>query len=117
MNGIAHAMGQVGGASAPQGGAFGPFIPLIIMFVIFYFLLIRPQQKKAKLQQEMIGNLKKGDKVITTGGICGVITAIKENFATVEIAENVKIKVVRQHLILEEKPAPAVKKKDKESKK
>ncbi|MFW6011197.1 MAG: preprotein translocase subunit YajC [Desulfosalsimonas sp.] len=70
-------------------------IPIILMFVIFYFLLIRPQQKKAKAHQEMINNLKKGDRVVTSGGIHGTITSLDENTATVEIADKVRIKVTR----------------------
>jgi len=103
VTGIAYAMGQTGAEGA--GGGLTAFMPLIIMFVIFYFLLIRPQQKKAKQQQEMIRNLKKGDKVITTGGILGLIVSIKEDVATVEIAEKIKIKVVRQNLNLAASPA------------
>lgn len=93
-------MGNIGGAGgqAAAGGGFGAFIPIILMFVIFYFLLIRPQQKKAKAHQEMIAGLKKGDKVITSGGIHGVITGLDESTATVEIAEKVRIKVTRSTL-------------------
>jgi preprotein translocase subunit YajC len=92
----------MGQAAAPGGGAagggFGAFIPIILMFVIFYFLLIRPQQKKAKQHQEMIANLKKGDRVVTSGGIHGQITALDENTVTLEIAEKVRIKVTRSTL-------------------
>jgi preprotein translocase subunit YajC len=91
---IAYAMGQMGGAGG-QGGGLGAFIPIILMFVIFYFLLIRPQQKKAKEQQTMIANLKKGDRVVTSGGIYGQITAIDESIATVEIADKVRVKITR----------------------
>ena len=100
MVSTAYAMGNFGGAGgqAGAGGGLGAFIPIILMFVIFYFLLIRPQQKKAKDHQEMINNLKKGDKVITSGGIHGVITGIDESTATVEIAEKVRIKVTRSTL-------------------
>jgi len=93
-------MGQIGGAGAQggQGGGLTAFVPIILMFVIFYFLLIRPQQKKAKSHQEMINSLKKGDKVITSGGIYGVITGIDENSATLEIAEKVRIKVTRSSI-------------------
>jgi len=63
--------------------------------VVFYFLLIRPQQKKTKLHREMIGNLKKGDKIITTGGLHGRITGLDESVCTVEIADRVRVKVAR----------------------
>lgn len=95
MTSIAYAMGQ-GGAAAGQGaGGFSAFIPLILMFVIFYFLLIRPQQKKQKQHRLMIENLKKGDRIITGGGIHGRITNVDENVLTVEIADQVKIKLNR----------------------
>ena len=94
MFGIAHAMGQSGQA-ASQGGTFGALVPLILMFVIFYFLLIRPQQKKAKEHREMVQNLKKGDKVITGGGIHGRVTGMDDTTLTVEIADKVRVKVNR----------------------
>lgn len=97
MIGIAYAMGQ-GGAASGQGGGFAAFVPLILMFVIFYFLLIRPQQKKAKEHREMIANVKKGDKIITSGGIHGTITGLDDNTITVEIAEKVRIKLNRANI-------------------
>jgi preprotein translocase subunit YajC len=107
-------MGQTGGAGgqAGQGGGLTAFVPIILMFVIFYFLLIRPQQKKAKSHQEMINNLKKGDRVITSGGIYGLITNIDETTATLEIAEKVRIKVTRSSIagINVEAPVQASKK-------
>lgn len=96
MINTAYAMGQAAGpGGGAAGGGLGAFIPIILMFVIFYFLLIRPQQKKAKQHQEMIANLKKGDRVITSGGIHGLITSLDENTVTLEIAEKVRIKVSR----------------------
>ncbi len=96
MISTAYAMGQAAGpGGGAAGGGLGAFIPIILMFVIFYFLLIRPQQKKAKQHQEMIANLKKGDRVITSGGIHGLITSLDENTVTLEIAEKVRIKVSR----------------------
>ncbi|MBI5026165.1 MAG: preprotein translocase subunit YajC [Nitrospirae bacterium] len=93
---IAYAMG---GAPKEGGGGietmFSSFLPLILIFAIFYFLLIRPQAKKAKEHKQMLENLKKGDKVITSGGIYGVIEAIEANTVTLKIAENVKIKIGR----------------------
>jgi preprotein translocase subunit YajC len=87
-------MGQ-GGASGQGAGGFSAFIPLILMFVIFYFLLIRPQQKKTKEHREMITNLKKGDRIITGGGIHGRITGVSDTALTVEIADKVRVKVAR----------------------
>jgi len=94
---IAYAMGQ-GGAGAEGGGGFGAFVPLILMFVIFYFLLIRPQQKKNKEHRQMIDNLKKGDRIITSGGIHGRITGITDATLTVEIADKVRVKVNRSNV-------------------
>ena len=72
--------------------AFVTFLPLILIFVVFYFLLIRPQQKKVKLHKEMISKLKRGDKIITAGGIyCKVSRLIDDNKIEAEISNNVKI--------------------------
>ncbi|OGS06365.1 MAG: preprotein translocase subunit YajC [Elusimicrobia bacterium RIFOXYA12_FULL_51_18] len=71
------------------------FIPLIIIMVIFYFLLIRPQQKQAKERKAMLDALKSGDKILTNGGILGLITGINGDELDVEIAKNVKVSVVR----------------------
>ncbi|MGE4518791.1 MAG: preprotein translocase subunit YajC [Desulfobacteraceae bacterium] len=93
-----YAMADGAGAGGAQGG-LGAFVPLIIMFVIFYFLLIRPQQKKAKQHREMIGNLKKGDRVITSGGLYGTISSLDDTSVTLEVAEQVKIKLVRGNIV------------------
>ena len=84
-----------GGAGGSGAGGFAGFIPLILMFVIFYFLLIRPQQKRSKEHRQMIANLKKGDRIITSGGIHGRITGMDETTLTVEIADKVRVKVAR----------------------
>ena len=74
----------------------GQFIPLILIFVIFYFFLIRPQQKKVKEHKLMVQNLKRGDKVITSGGIIATVERVMENdSAEIEIAENVKVEIVK----------------------
>ena len=74
----------------------GQFIPLILIFVIFYFFLIRPQQKKVKEHKNMVENLKRGDKVVTSGGIVGTVERIIENEKVeVQIAENINVEVVR----------------------
>ncbi len=93
MFNVAYAMGQ--GAGGEGGGGLAAFVPLILMFVIFYFLLIRPQSKKQKLHKELLSNLKKGDQVVTTGGLYGQITGITETMITLEIAERVRVKVAR----------------------
>eukprot|EP00828_Plagiopyla_frontata_P033624 TRINITY_DN43652_c0_g1_i1.p2 TRINITY_DN43652_c0_g1~~TRINITY_DN43652_c0_g1_i1.p2 ORF type:complete len:129 (-),score=13.56 TRINITY_DN43652_c0_g1_i1:80-466(-) len=94
LTNTAFAMGQAG-AQGGQAGGFTAFVPLILMFVIFYFLLIRPQQKKAKEHQNMINNLKKGDRIITSGGIHGTIVSLDDTSMNLEIADNVKIKINR----------------------
>jgi len=73
----------------------GAFIPLILMFVVFYFLLIWPQQKKAKAHRQILANLQKGDNVVTSGGIYGTITGLTDTVVTLEIAEKIRIKVAR----------------------
>ena len=79
-----------------EGSGIGQFIPLILIFVIFYFFLIRPQQKKVKEHKAMVEGLKKGDKVVTSGGITGTISRIIDNDKVeVEIADNVTVEVVR----------------------
>ena len=79
-----------------EGSGIGQFIPLILIFVIFYFFLIRPQQKKVKEHKAMVENLKRGDKVITSGGITGTIERIIDNDKVeVEIADNVTVEVIR----------------------
>ncbi len=76
--------------------AIGQFLPLILIFVIMYFLLIRPQQKKAKEHQNMVSNLRRGDQVITQGGIIGKVSKVKDdNELEIEIADGVKVRVVK----------------------
>lgn len=87
-------------AAAPAGGGgdlFAQLMPLLLIFVVFYFLLIRPQQKKMKVHKEMLGALRRGDKVVTGGGIIGTITKVKsDNEVQVEIADGVKVLVARE---------------------
>jgi len=79
-----------------EGSGIGQFIPLILIFVIFYFFLIRPQQKKVKAHKAMVDGLKRGDKVITSGGITGTVERLIDNDnVEVEIAENVKVEIVK----------------------
>ncbi|MFO7986815.1 MAG: preprotein translocase subunit YajC [Desulfatiglandaceae bacterium] len=95
MDFLAYAMGTGGGGAGGEGGGFGAFIPLILMFAIFYFLLIRPQQKKAKQHKQLLSSLKKGDRIITSGGLHGLITGIADDVVTVEIAPKVRVKISR----------------------
>jgi preprotein translocase subunit YajC len=80
--------------AAPQGGLIG-FLPLILIFVVFYFMLIRPQMKRAKEHRRLISELAKGDEVVTNGGLLGKITKLSDSFVTVQLAENVSIKLQR----------------------
>ncbi len=83
-------------ADSAPGSGFTQLVPLIIIMVIFYFLLIRPQQKRAKEHRNMVESLKKGDKVVTNGGIFGTVTDVKDDYLKVDIADGVRIKVQRQ---------------------
>ena len=94
----AYAMGGFGGGGGSSQGGLGAFLPLILMFVVFYFLLIWPQQKKAKAHKEVLSNLQKGDNVVTSSGIYGNITGLTETVVTLEIAEKVRIKVARSSI-------------------
>ena len=88
-------------AASPAGGggsAIASFIPLILIFVIFYFLLIRPQQKRAKEHRQMLDAVKRGDKVVTSGGIYGVVDAVEQNTVLVKIAEKVKVKIGKAYI-------------------
>lgn len=91
---IRSAMAEAGGAGA--GGGFASLIPLIILFVVFYFLLIRPQTKRVKEHKEMVEALSKGNEIVTNGGLAGKVVDLDENFILVEIAPNIEVKVQRQ---------------------
>lgn len=95
---LAYAMGTSPGGGGGSGSQFLSFMPIILIFVIFYFLLIRPQQKQRKQHQSLLSNLKVGDNVLTTGGIYGRITGIKDDKITVEISDKVRVKVNRAHI-------------------
>jgi preprotein translocase subunit YajC len=78
--------------ATPQGGLLS-FLPLIVIFIVFYFLLIRPQTKRAKEHRQLVEKLATGDEVVTNGGLLGKITNVGESFVTVELADNIKIKL------------------------
>lgn len=80
-------------AAASSGSAWLQLLPLVLIFVVFYFLLIRPQTKRAKEHREMVAKLQSGDEVVTTGGLLGRITAVGDNFVTLEVANGVAVKV------------------------
>ena len=83
-------------AAGDAGGGFATILPLVLIFAVFYFLLIRPQQKKAKVHREMLGSIIRGDRVITGGGIMGKVTkVVNDQELAVEIAEGIKVRVQR----------------------
>ena len=84
------------GGSA-QGGTSG-IIMLVVIFAIFYFLLILPQQRQAKKHKEMIKNLQRGEKVITSGGLIGTVVAVTDESITIQLAENVKVKLIKSYI-------------------
>jgi len=92
---ISNAYAQATGPAADVGlmGNMTTFLPLILMFVVMYFLMIRPQQKKAKEQKSMMDALAKGDEVVTAGGILGKVAKVNDTYVTVEIAANTEIVV------------------------
>ena len=109
MNSLAYALGSGGGGAGGQGGGFSAFVPLILMFAIFYFLLIRPQQKKAKAHKALLSSIKKGDKVVSSGGLHGLVTGLTEEVVTMEIAPKVRVKVSRGSIggVMRKDEAPA----------
>ncbi|MCL2102584.1 MAG: preprotein translocase subunit YajC [Syntrophorhabdaceae bacterium] len=92
--GVAHAMGG-GLGSGGAGGLMSQFFPIILILVIFYFILIRPQRKQAQRHQDFIRNLKIGDRVVTSGGIHGEVKGLTDSTLTLEIADKVRIKITR----------------------
>jgi len=96
----AMATGSGGGAGGAGGGGglVGALVPLILMFLVFYFLLIRPQQKRTRQHKEFLDNLKRGDEVITSGGLHGKITGLTDQVVTMEIADKVRVKVQRSNI-------------------
>ena len=95
---IQSAAAQDAAAGAPQGGGFLSLLPLIILFVVFYFLIIRPQTKRVKEHKQMVEALGKGDEVVTNGGLLGKVTELGDNFIVMEIADNVTVKVQRMSI-------------------
>ncbi|MEQ1767279.1 MAG: preprotein translocase subunit YajC [Methylotenera sp.] len=83
-------------ASTTAGNDLMSFLPLIVIFVLFFFMIIRPQMKAAKAQREMIAALQNGDEVVTSGGIIGKVTKVAESFVTIEVAANTEITVQKQ---------------------
>jgi preprotein translocase subunit YajC len=92
-------MGQPAGGASGQSNALITFLPLLLVFVVFYFFMIRPQMKKQKEMTNYRSSLKKGDKVITTGGIYGRINEVKDNYVMMEVGGDLKLKVDKSALL------------------
>ncbi len=91
------------GPGSQQANPILSMMPLILMFVVLYFLMIRPQQKKAKEHKQMLETLRKGDKVVTSGGICGIVANVKDDVVAVKIADNVKVDFIKSSITQVEK--------------
>ncbi len=107
------ALAQAGAAGAPP--AFVTFMPLILVFAVFYFLVIRPQQQQAKEHQDMLGALKRNDEIVTGGGLYGKVMAINDDIVTVEIAPKVHVRINRPSIsaVVTDKEKPKTKEKEK----
>ena len=95
---FAYALGQLPGGGAPAGGPMSGVIsllPFVGIFLIFYFLMIRPQQKQKRERERFLANLKKGDRVVTTGGLLGTVVGLNEKTATLKIADQVRVECLR----------------------
>ena len=97
MASVAWAQG-LGGGGGSNSGTLLSLVPFVLIFVIFYFLLILPQQKRQKAQKAMLDDLKKGDKIITASGIWGTITNLGKETVTLQVADNTKIKIQKEHI-------------------
>jgi len=91
---ITEAFAQTGG-DAFGTGTLIQFLPIVLIFVIMYFLILRPQRQKARVHQEMVANLRRGDTIVTTGGLIGKVAKVDESELHVELAEGVRVRVVR----------------------
>jgi preprotein translocase subunit YajC len=92
---LAYAMGPLPGGNSGPASVFIQFVPMIAIFAIFFFLLIRPQQRERKRKEEMLASLKKGDRVVTSGGLIGTIVGINDQTVTLKIADSVRVECLR----------------------
>ncbi len=97
---ISNAYAQTAGTAADPGlmGSLSTFLPLVLMFVVMYFLMIRPQQKRAKEQRAMMDALAKGDEVVTSGGILGKVSRVTDTYVTIEVATGTDIVVQKNSI-------------------
>ena len=98
---LLQAQGKGGGSAVPgcAGGGLSQLLPMVIIFIVFYMLIIRPQQKKVKDHRAMLDNLKRGDQIITNGGMMGKITGLTDRYVVLEVAEKIRLKVLRSHIL------------------
>ena len=98
---LAQAQGQGGGSAVPGGcgGGLMNLVPFLAIFAVFYLLLIRPQQKRARDHREMLTNLKAGDEIVTNGGVLGRITGLTDRYITIEVAEKIRLRVLRNAIM------------------
>jgi preprotein translocase subunit YajC len=92
---ITPAFAQAAGGGGDMTNALVQFLPIVLIFVIMYFLILRPQQTKARQHREMVANLRRGDTVVTGGGLIGKVAKVDENELQVEVAEGIRVRVVR----------------------
>jgi preprotein translocase subunit YajC len=95
LDGIAYAMAPAQGQGGQQQSPYSFLIFMGVIFAIFYFILIRPQQKRQKEHRQLLENLKKGDRVVTSGGLYGTITGVTDDAVTIEVAEKVRVKILK----------------------
>lgn len=81
-----------------NGDLIGSLLPLIVLFAIFYFLIIRPQQQTAKKHKEMIENMKKGDKIVTSGGLIAEVVKVEDEFFRIKLADNTEVKIIKEYV-------------------
>jgi len=98
MNLNSYAWAQAGASGSDSSAGLLSLIPFLLIFVVFYFLLILPQQRRQKKQRELLDGLKKGDKVITSSGIWGTVTNLDKETATLQVTDNTKIRLQRDHI-------------------
>ncbi len=108
---VSPAFAQAAGSAGGLAGGIEAFLPLVLIFVVFYFLMIRPQQKRMKQHKEMLGQLRRGDRVVTSGGIIGTVNkVVDDKEVVVEIAEGVRVRVIRatiQDIVSKSEPVAA----------
>ncbi|MCK9162699.1 MAG: preprotein translocase subunit YajC [Arcobacteraceae bacterium] len=82
-----------------SGDLLGSLLPLIVLFAIFYFLIIRPQQQSAKKHKQMIEDLKKGDKIVTSGGLIAEVVKVEDEFFRIKLSDNVEVRLVKEYVV------------------